>query len=383
MADKRDFYEVLGVARDASVDDIKKAYRKLALKNHPDRNPGDKQAEQRFKDGAEAYEVLSDDQKRAHYDRFGHTPPGASVPGGGWGGGAVDPFDVFEQFFGGRGGSIFDDLFGGGGGGGAGGRRGARRGSHLRVDVTLDFDEMAAGVKKTITLRRHESCERCSGGGAEPGSKRITCKTCGGAGQVRHVAFGFMQVQQTCPSCQGQGSSVERRCKGCNGSGRELKKKDLTVQFPAGIEDGTQMRLSGQGEAGVMGGPPGDLFVVVRVRPHKVFRREGDDIHLTMPVSFADAALGASLEVPTLEGREKVRIKPGTQGSDRLRLRGKGLPNVHDRRKGDMVVEVEVEVPRSLTGRQKEILEEFRGIEVENPGPRRKGFLDYLADLFT
>jgi molecular chaperone DnaJ len=378
MADKRDFYDVLGVARDASADDIKKSYRKLALKFHPDRNPGDAAAEAKFKEAAEAYEVLSDDQKRAQYDRFGHEMPqvGGFRPGAG-----ADPFDIFEQVFGGRGGSIFDDLFGGGGGGAR--RAGPRRGSHLRVDVSLEFEEMAAGVRKTITLRRHETCGDCKGSGAAEGSSRSTCQQCGGAGQVRQVALGFMTVQSTCPRCRGEGSTLENPCRKCSGSGRELRKRDITVGFPAGIEDGTQMRLRGEGEVGPRGGPPGDLFVVVRVKPHKVYKRADDDLHVELPVSFADAALGAAVEVPTLDGKEKVKLKPGSQSGDRIRVRGRGLQNMHGGRRGDLVATIEIEVPRKLTGRQKELLEEFRTIEAENPGPKRKSVLDYLTDLFV
>ncbi len=380
MADKRDYYEVLGVARDAPADDVKKAYRKLALKYHPDRNPGDAEAEARFKEAAEAYEVLSDEQKRAHYDRFGHSAP---QPGGFAGGaaGGADPFDIFEQVFGGRGGSIFDELFGGGGGR----RAGPPRGSHLRVDVDLAFEEAARGARKTITLRRHQTCATCSGSGAAAGSGRTRCAQCGGVGQVRQAAFGgFMHVAQTCPRCGGEGSTLDRPCGPCSGSGRELKKTDITVTFPAGIEDGTQMRLRGEGESGPRGGPAGDLFVVVRVRPHDVFRRHDDDLLVDLPVSFADAALGAEVAVPTLDGKETVRLRPGTQSGETLRVRGKGLPNMHDgRHRGDLVATVEIEVPRGLTARQRELLEEFRKIENENPGPKRKSFLDHLADLFV
>ncbi len=380
MADKRDYYEVLGVARDASADDVKKAYRKLALKYHPDRNPGDARAEASFKEAAEAYEVLSDSQKRAQYDQFGHTGPQFTGFGGGAGvAGGADPFDIFEQVFGGRGGSIFDDLFGGGGGGRRGG---ARRGSHLRVDVTLDFEEMAKGAKKTITLRRHETCGSCRGSGAATGSGRTRCAQCGGAGQVRQVAFGFMAVHQTCPRCAGEGSLLEKKCGSCAGSGRELKKRDITVAFPAGIEDGTQMRLRGEGEAGPRGGPAGDLFVVVRVRPHKVFRRQDDDLLVEVPVSFADAALGADVAVPTLEGRHTVQMKAGMQSGARLRVKGKGLANMHGGRRGDLIATLDVEVPRKLTPRQRELLAEFRAIEDKHPGPKRKGFLDHLSDLF-
>jgi len=367
----------LGVAREASPDEVKKAYRKLALKFHPDRNPGDATAEANFKEAAEAYEVLSDEQKRAQFDRFGHAAPQMGGFGGGAGG--MDAQDIFEQVFGGRGGGIFDELFGGRRGGGGGG---GRRGSHLRVDVTLSFDEMAKGVRKTITLRRHEGCEPCKGSGAAPGSGRKRCGQCGGAGQVRQVAFGFMAVNQTCPGCSGEGSLLEKRCTTCSGSGRELKKRDITVGFPAGIEDGTQMRMSGEGESGTRGGPSGDLFVVVRVAPHKFFTRHDDDLHVEVPVSFADASLGAEIEIPTLDGKETVRLKAGTQNGDRLRVRGKGVPGMHGGRKGDLVSTIEVEVPRKLTSRQKELLEEFRAIEEKNPGPKRKGFLDHLSDLF-
>jgi molecular chaperone DnaJ len=378
MADKRDYYEVLGVAKGASADDVKKAYRKLALKHHPDRNPGDKKAEEAFKEVAEAYEVLSDDQKRAKYDQFGHAAvSGATFQGQPGAGGYHDPFDIFEQVFGGRGGSIFDELFG------AGGRGGARRGSHLRVDVTLTFAEMAKGCRKTIALRRHESCATCSGSGAKPGTGRRACPTCGGVGQVRQVAFGFMQVQQTCPTCRGEGSRVETPCGTCRGSGQELKKRDIDVAIPAGIDDGTQMRLSNEGEGGPLGGPPGDLFIVVRVKPHDVFRREENDLFVTVPVSYADVALGADVDVPTLEGREKIAVKAGTQSGEQVRLRTKGLPNVHDGRRGDLVVTVEVEVPKKITSRQRELLTEFRAIEAQNPSAKRKGFLDRLGSLFS
>ncbi len=381
MADKRDYYEVLGVAREASADEIKKAYRKLALKYHPDRNPGDRSAEASFKEAAEAYEVLSDDQKRAGYDRFGHSAPQAQGFPGGFSG-VSNPFDIFEQVFGGRGGSVLDELFGGGGGGRAR-SGGAARGSHLRVDVTLEFAEMAQGARKTITLRRQEQCGTCTGSGAAPGSKRTRCDTCGGAGQVRQVAFGFMHVQQTCPHCSGQGSMLDTPCTNCSGTGRELRKRDIEVTFPAGIEDGTQMRLRGQGEAGVRGGPAGDLFVVVRVKRHKLFRRHDDDLLVTVPVSFADAALGATVEVPTLDAKESVKLKAGSENGTRVRVRGKGLPNVHSGRRGDLIATVEVEVPKKLTSRQRELLEEFRKTEEENPGPRRKSFLDHLSDLFA
>ena len=378
MTEKRDYYEVLGVEKAADADAIKKSYRKLALKYHPDRNPGDAEAEARFKEAAEAYEVLSDADKRAAYDRFGHAGP-QSMGGGGFQGGVHDPFDIFEQVFGGRGGTIFDDLFGGGGRQ----RGGGRRGSHLRVDVTLTFEEMAKGVRKTISLRRHLTCRTCSGSGAKSGTSRRTCSQCQGHGQVRQVAFGFMQVQQTCPRCSGEGSIIENPCDTCRGSGRELKKADINVSIPAGIEDGTQMRLSGEGESGERGGPAGDLFVVVRVAPHRMFRREGDDLIVQVPLPVADAALGASLDVPTLDGKEAVKVKDGTQSGDLLRLRGKGLPNVHSGRRGDLIAVFEIEVPKKLTSRQRELLEEFRSIETENPGPKRKGFLDYLTDLFT
>ena len=378
MSDKRDYYEVLGVAREASADDVKKAYRKLALKFHPDRNPGDTSAEASFKEAAEAYEALSDAEKRAQYDRFGHSAPQMGGFGGG-GGAGVDPQDIFEQVFGGRGGGIFDELFGGRRGAGGGG---GRRGSHLRVDVTLDFEEMAKGARKTITLRRHEGCEPCKGSGAAPGTGRKRCPQCGGAGQVRQVAFGFMAVNQTCPGCSGEGSLLEKRCNSCSGSGRELKKREITVGFPAGIEDGTQMRLRGEGESGTRGGPSGDLFVVVRIAPHKIFKRHEDDLLVEVPVSFADAALGADVDIPTLDGKESVRIKAGTQSGDRIRVRGKGVANMHGGRRGDLVSTIELEVPRKLSARQKELLKEFRAIEEKNPGPKRKGFLDHLGDLF-
>ncbi len=344
---QRDYYEVLGVAKDASAADIKKAFRRLAMKYHPDRNPGDEEAEAKFKEARAAYDVLSDDQKRAAYDRYGHA--GVDGSGGGFGGGAgASNFsDIFED--------IFGDIFGGGGGG-----RGQRayRGSDLQYNLDLTLEEAVFGTEVKIRIPTTVSCEACDGSGAEPGTSPETCPTCNGVGQVR-IQQGFFSVQQTCPRCEGSGKIVSSPCKSCHGKGRVQEQNTLDVKIPAGVDSGDRIRLAGQGEAGMNGGPPGDLYVQVRVKPHKLFRREGSDLHCEVPVSFATAALGGELEVPSLDGRVKLKVPAETQTGKQFRVSGKGVKSVHGGAVGDLICRVVVETPINLTKEQKQLLRQF------------------------
>ena len=376
---KRDFYEILGIERDASQDEIKKSYRKEALKHHPDRTPGDKDAEQRFKEAAEAYEVLSDPQKRGRYDQYGHEGLGRM----GYSSHASSVEDILRSFGdifgGGGGGSIFDDLFGGFGAGRT--RGGGRRGASLRCEVRLSFEEMAIGTEKTIRLRRPESCETCGGTGAKKGSRPVRCPMCGGAGEVTQNQ-GFFTMRSTCPRCRGQGQMIDDPCGTCQGSGREAKSREIKVRVPAGIEDGTQIRLAGEGEAGERGAPPGDLYCEVRVGQHSLFVRDGDDLLCDVPVSFAQAALGAEITIPLVKGQMEFEVPRGTQSGEVFRIRGKGLSNVHGRGVGDLLVRLHVETPRRLTDRQEELLREFAEVEEISVSPRRKSFFDKVKELF-
>ena len=356
MADKRDYYEVLGVERTASAAELKKSYRKLALKFHPDRNPDDKEAESKFKEAAEAYDVLSTDDKRARYDRFGHQ----GLQGGA---GFANTEDIFGAF-----GDMFADLFGfGGGGGGGGGRRrggrnGPRQGSDVRLDLAIEFEQAVHGATREVTLQRSEECDVCDGSGGKVGTEPSACSTCKGRGEVIQQQA-FLQVRTTCPTCRGQGSSYAEKCTVCAGRGRTASERKLSVNIPAGVDDGMQLRLSGEGEGGARGGPPGDLYVFIRVKPHDVFERHGDDIACRIQVPYAVAALGGSITVPTLEGQEEFMIKAGTQPNDLLRLPGKGAPNVRSGRKGDQILAVQIPVPKKLTERQRELLAELAIIE--------------------
>ncbi|MFO8004752.1 molecular chaperone DnaJ [Thioalkalivibrio sp.] len=344
---QRDYYEVLGVSRDASGEVIKKAFRRLAMKYHPDRNPDDAEAEVRFKEARAAYDVLSDGNKRAAYDRYGHAGVNASAGGFGGGGGGGSFSDIFED--------IFGDIFGGGGR--AGGQR-AYRGSDLQYNLDLSLEEAVFGTEVKIRVPTTASCETCGGSGAEPGTSPETCPTCNGVGQVR-IQQGFFSVQQTCPRCHGTGKVIPSPCKSCGGSGRVQKQNTLDVTIPAGVDSGDRIRLSGQGEAGINGGPPGDLYVQVRVKPHKLFRREGNDLLCEVPISFATAALGGELEVPCLNGRVALKIPAETQSGKQFRLRGKGVTSVHGGGVGDLLCRVAVETPVNLTHKQKELLREF------------------------
>ncbi|MBS3800195.1 MAG: molecular chaperone DnaJ, partial [Thioalkalivibrio sp.] len=328
---QRDYYEVLGVPKDASATDIKKAFRRLAMKYHPDRNPGDAEAEARFKEARAAYDVLSDDQKRAAYDRYGHAGVDGSAGGfGGAGAGASSFSDIFED--------IFGDIFGGGGGG-----RGQRayRGSDLQYNLELTLEEAVFGTEVKVRIPTTVTCEACDGSGAEPGTSPETCPTCNGVGQVR-IQQGFFSVQQTCPRCEGSGKIVPTPCKACHGKGRVQEQNTLDVKVPAGVDSGDRIRLAGQGEAGLNGGPPGDLYVQVRVKPHKLFRREGSDLHCEVPVSFATAALGGDLEIPSLDGRVKLKVPPETQSGKQFRVTGKGVKSVHGGGVGDLLCRVVV-----------------------------------------
>lgn len=363
---QRDYYEILGVSRDASDVEIKKAFRQLALKHHPDRNPGDAQAEDRFKVINEAYAVLSDGQRRAQYDRYGRVdlPPGGPDLGG------------LEDLFG----DLFEGFFGGGRGGRRGGR--GRAGDDLRYDLELTLEEAAKGLETKLQIPRLETCETCRGSGAEAGSGRTQCPTCKGRGQLRYQQ-GFLTVARTCGQCGGEGQIVKNPCKTCSGEGRVQQERTLKVRIPPGVDEGAQMRVAGEGEGGVGGGPPGDLYVVLHVKQHAFFTRQGNELYCALPLTFPQAALGAEVDVPILDGVAQLRVPAGAQNGDVLRLRGKGMPSLHGRGRGDACYSVVVEVPRKLTGKQKEILEEYQRVSSgEEQGPLVGGFLESLKKFF-
>lgn len=375
---KRDYYEVLGVPRNASEEDLKKAYRKLAIKFHPDKNPGDKSAEEKFKELGEAYEVLNDPEKRAAYDQYGHDAFDRRRGGGG-GGGFHDPADIFRDVFGGGAGSIFEEFFGGGG------RRqdprAPQRGDDLRYDLELTFEEAVNGCERDITINRLSSCEKCSGSGADGAPRRRNCQTCGGKGQVV-MSRGIFSIAQACPRCGGQGQMLENPCRTCEGSGRTERPNKVKLRIPAGVDTGTRLRSAGEGEAGVRGGPGGDLFVVLHVRKHELFEREGDDLHCEVPISFVQAALGAEVEVPTLQGKAQIKISPGTQTGTTYRLKGKGVRNVHGHGQGDLHVRVTVEIPSKLNAAQRAKLEEFALLCDENVNPIGRSFFERAKNFF-
>ncbi len=362
MDEKRDYYELLGVERNASTDQIRAAYRKLALKYHPDRNPDDKEAERKFKEISQAYDVLSDDQKRSLYDRFGHEGLRGTPQRDFQTASFEDIFEAFGEIFGDR--SIFGDFFGVGRG-----RRGAARGASLRVELEIEFKESAAGTKKTVELRVHEVCGTCRGSGAKPGTSPAVCSSCGGRGVVQRSA-GFFSIQQTCPACGGEGKRIVSPCGECRGQGLVRARREIENSIPAGIENGTRLRMSGQGEAARDGGPAGDLYCDIYVKPHPFFKRDGNDIYCELPVGFAQAALGAEIEVPTLEGKGVLRIPRGTASGSLLRMRGLGVTGLNGRGRGDQIVRVTVAVPGKLTKRQEELLAEFAKIEQENAGKK-------------
>ena len=362
---KRDYYEVLGVNKSASADQIKSAYRKLAVKYHPDKNKGDKGAEERFKEASEAYHVLSNSERKQNYDNFGH----AAFENGGGGRGGFGNFDFSNHFS-----DIFEDFFGEGFGGGRRSRRSNNRGSDLRYDLTISLEEAFSGKKQDIKFSTSEKCDTCSGTGSKPGHQAGTCSMCGGHGQVRS-SQGFFTVQQTCPQCAGAGEEITHPCSSCNGQGKKQASKRLSVTIPKGVDDGTRIRLSGKGEAGSRGGGSGDLYLFINVHSHDLFKRSDENLFFECPVSIADAALGTSIEIPTIDGgKAKIKIPAGTQSGKQFRLRSKGMPYMRGGDYGDLYVQVNTEVPVSLNKEQKELLEKFREIENEKSNPSIKKF---------
>ena len=378
---KRDFYDVLGVSRSASETDVKKAYRQLAMKFHPDRNPGDAAAEARFKEVNEAYEVLKDPQKKAAYDQFGHQAFEQGMAGRGGAGAAGFDFTSFAD--------VFDDLFGdfmGAGGAAGGGRRrgGTSRGADLRYNLTISLEEAFSGKRAQIRVPTTVACEPCGGSGSESGSEPAVCSGCRGAGRVR-TQQGFFTVERTCPTCQGTGRVIKNPCKSCGGSGVQQREKTLAVNIPAGVEDGTRIRLSGEGEAGIRGGQPGDLYIFVTVAPHRLFRREGPNIFCRVPIPMPTAALGGQVEVPTIEGRRlRVAVPAGTQTGKQIRLKSKGMSELHGHARGDMFVEIVVETPVNLTKQQQDLLREFEkaGTNSQSHQPESEGFFAKVKELW-
>lgn len=367
--EKKDYYDVLGISKEAQDNEIKKAYRKVAKKYHPDANPDNHEAESKFKEVTEAYEVLSDEQKRAAYDRYGHSAFDQSGGGGGFSGGS--DFDMNDIF-----GSVFGDIFGGGGG-----RRrqnGPRPGADIRQTIQINFEEAAFGCDREMTVNASETCSTCHGSKAKPGTSVSTCSKCGGSGQVRvtqRTILGAMQSVQTCDSCHGQGKIVKEPCTTCHGQGKVRVQKKVTISIPAGIDHGQTLRVSGKGETGDVGAPPGDLLVTISVKPHEVFERRENDVYMRMPVSFAQAALGTELSIPTLDGNVKFSIQPGTQTSTTFRLQGKGIPSIRNKKyRGDQYVEVYIVVPKNLTEKQKNILKEFEADTGDQTEESKKGW---------
>lgn len=384
---KRDYYEVLGVARGASEAEIKKAYRQMALKYHPDKNPGNKEAEEKFKEAAEAYEVLSSPEKKARYDQYGHSGMGG---GGGFGGGAgMNMEDIFSQFgdiFGGH--NPFESFFGGGGGR-SGGRRSANRGSNLRIKVKLTLDEVVKGAEKKIKVNKLVGCQTCSGSGAGAGQGSFsTCSTCNGSGQVRRVTNSFlgqMQTITTCPTCQGEGQMITSKCKSCSGSGVQQGEEVISINIPPGVSEGMQLNVSGKGNAAERGGIPGDLLIMVEEVPHPELQRDGEHLVYDLYISFVDAALGTGVEVPTIEGRVKIKIEPGTQAGKVLRLKGKGVPALNSYQRGDLLVNINVWTPQQLSSDEKKTLEKLRDSENFKPKPGKgdKSFFERMKEYFN
>jgi molecular chaperone DnaJ len=377
-----DYYQLLGVSRDASEADLKKAYRKLAVKYHPDKNPGDTAAEAKFKEISEAYDVLKDADKRAAYDRYGHAAfkqGGMGSPGGMGGMGGHDPFDIFrEAFGGGGGGGIFEEFFGGGGGQSRGG---ASHGSDLRYDLEITLEEAAKGVEKEIRYRRPVSCNKCNGSGAEPGSKKVTCPSCGGTGQVSSNR-GFISFRQVCPSCQGAGQTIEKPCSDCRGEGRVMDSSTVKVRIPAGVSTGSKLRSAGKGEAGQMGGQAGDLYIIIHVKEHELFERHENDLFCEVPIKFTLAALGGSISVPTLFGKGSLKIPSGTQTGTTFRLREQGIPALRGGRKGDLLIRVQVEVPTKLNSDQKAKLEDYAEACGDPANPVSESFVEKAKKFF-
>ena len=384
----RDYYDILGVSKSATVAEMKKSYRKLAIKYHPDKNPGSKDAEDKFKELSEAYEVLSDQKKRSMYDQYGHDAfkrSGGGRSGGAGMGGFHDPFDIFSQVFGsgggggGGGGSIFEEFFGGGGGRQTS-RGGAQEGADLRYDLEIDFEDAVYGGDKKITYSRMQSCTTCHGSGCQPGTGKTTCGRCGGSGYVT-TSHAFLSMRQHCPACHGAGQVIEKPCSKCGGEGRVRAQKTIQIHIPPGVDTGSRLRVAGEGEAGVNGGPHGDLYVVIHVRSHDVFKRDGVDIMCEVPISFATATLGGIVEVPTITGKAKLKIPEGTQTGTILRLRGKGIPSLRGGRRGDQHIKIFVEIPQKLSKIQKEKLMEFAEASKDNH-PMMASFMEKAKSFF-
>ena len=381
---KRDYYEILEVTKSATADEIKKAYRKMAIKFHPDKNPGDKASEEKFKEAAEAYEVLSDANKKQKYDQFGHAGLGGNQGFGGGGAGGFNMEDIFSQF-----GDIFGGHFGGGSFGGGGGRGGRRvnRGSNLRVKVKLTLEEVANGVEKKIKVNKYVTCQPCKGSGAKNGSAMNTCSTCRGSGQVTRMTqtiLGTMQTASTCPSCGGEGQTITDKCTHCHGDGIVRDEEVITINIPAGVAEGMQLSVGGRGNMGARGGVAGDMIVVIEETEHELLKRDGMHLYYDHYISYADAALGTQIEVPTIDGKAKVKIEPGTQSGKVLRLKAKGLPEVNSYSRGDILVNINVWTPQHLTKDEKKIMEDLREAENFKPKPSRKdkGFFERMKEYF-
>ena len=370
--EKRDYYEVLGVTRTASEQEIKSSYRKLAMQFHPDRNPGNPEAEDKFKEASEAYSVLIDSEKRSRYDQFGH----AGLGNGGFGGFDPAAFNDFSDVFG----DLFSDFFGVNVGGGRGRNR-VQKGEDTRADLTLTFEEAAFGKKAEVKVRRYESCDQCRGSGAAPGKGPVTCSTCAGRGQVRYQQ-GFFSMTRTCPTCHGGGRVVSDPCTRCKGEGRQARERTIEVTVPPGVEDGTRMRYQEQGNSGGNGGPAGDLYVILHVKPHAFFEREGKDLFCSVPISFSQAALGAEIMIPTLDGEYKLKVPEGTQSGTMLRVRGKGVPSIRGGGKGDLHVQVRVQTPGKLTKKQRELLTELGGTSAVENQPEPRSLFEKVKEIF-
>jgi len=378
---KRDYYEILEIPRNASADEIKKAYRKMAIKYHPDKNPGDKPSEEKFKEAAEAYEILSNPEKKQKYDQYGHAGVGGGGGFGGGGFGGMNMDDIFSQF-----GDVFGGHFGGFGGGGRGGRR-VNRGSNLRVKVKLTLEEIANGVEKKIKVNKFVACKPCSGSGALNGSAKHTCATCKGTGQITRMTqtiLGAMQTSSTCPTCGGEGQTITEKCKSCHGEGIVREEEVININIPAGVSEGMQLSVSGRGNMGARGGVPGDLIIVVEEVEHEMLKRDGMHLFYDHYISIADAALGVQIEVPTIDGKAKVKIDAGTQSGKVLRLKGKGLPDLNSYGRGDILVNINVWTPQHLTKEEKKLMEELREAENFKPHPSRKdkGFFERMKEYF-